>query len=91
VVIVFALYEIFTIAINLVMTGSTIQANSTDVLSVLGQDVWAGVGGLAIGLIPLAVYWMLGSPYFKQRPTLGSVLPEDTALPQGAVRPGDAG
>jgi len=38
---------------------------------------WFGLGGLAIGLIPLAVYWVLGSPYFKQRPTLGSVLPED--------------
>jgi amino acid transporter len=38
---------------------------------------WFGLGGLAIGFIPLAVYWIMGSPYFKQRPTLGSVLPED--------------
>jgi amino acid transporter len=38
--------------------------------------IWVGVGGLAIGFIPLIAYWILGSPYFKQRPTLGSVLPE---------------
>jgi amino acid transporter len=46
--------------------------------------IWAGVGGLAIGVIPMAAYWILGSPYFKQRPTLGSVLPEDTVLSQDA-------
>jgi amino acid transporter len=39
--------------------------------------IWVGLGGLGIGIIPLAIYWALGSPYFKQRPTLGSVLPED--------------
>jgi len=38
---------------------------------------WFGLGGLAIGFIPLVIYWVLGSPYFRQRPTLGSVLPED--------------
>jgi amino acid transporter len=38
--------------------------------------IWVGVGGLAIGLIPLAFYWIKGSPYFKQRPTLGSVVPD---------------
>ncbi len=41
--------------------------------------IWVGLGGLAIGFIPLAIYWMMGSPYFKQKPTLGSVLPEDAA------------
>jgi amino acid transporter len=40
--------------------------------------IWVGVGGLAIGLIPLVIYWLAGSPYFKQKPTLGSVAPEDT-------------
>jgi amino acid transporter len=43
--IVFALYEIFTIATNLVLTGKTVSGNAGDVLSVLGQDVWPGVGG----------------------------------------------
>jgi amino acid transporter len=48
----------------------------------LGNSVviWVGVGGLAIGLIPLAAYWAMGSAYFKQRPTLGSVLPEDAGV-----------
>jgi amino acid transporter len=40
--------------------------------------IWVGVGGLAIGLVPLVAYWLLGSPYFKQKPTLGSVLPEES-------------
>jgi amino acid transporter len=41
--------------------------------------IWVGLGGLAIGIIPLVIYWAMGSPYFKQRPTLGSVAPEDTS------------
>jgi amino acid transporter len=41
---------------------------------------WIGLGGLAIGLIPLAIYWAIGSPYFKQRPTLGSALPESESV-----------
>jgi len=41
--------------------------------------IWVGLGGLAIGIIPLVIYWALGSPYFKQRPTLGSVAPEETS------------
>jgi len=39
--------------------------------------IWVGLGGLGLGIVPLVIYWALGSPYFKQRPTLGSVLPED--------------
>ncbi len=42
--------------------------------------IWVGLGGLAIGLIPLAIYWAMGSPYFKQRPTLGAVIPEDAGV-----------
>jgi amino acid transporter len=45
VIIVFALYEIFTIATNLAMPAKTIQANAGDVLAVLGQLVWHGTGG----------------------------------------------
>jgi amino acid transporter len=47
--------------------------------------ILVGVGGLVIGFIPLIAYWMLGSPYFKQRPTLGRVLPEDTPQPEQAA------
>ena len=45
VLIVFALYEIFTIATNLALPAKTISANAGDVLSVLGQLVWPGLGG----------------------------------------------
>jgi hypothetical protein len=42
--------------------------------------IWVGLGGLAIGLIPMAIYWARGSAYFKQRPTLGSAVPEDAGV-----------
>ena len=42
--------------------------------------IWVGLGGLGIGVIPLVIYWAMGSPYFKQRPTLGSVVPEDAGV-----------
>jgi amino acid transporter len=45
VVIVFSLYEIFTIASQLTLTGKTISANAADILAVLGQAAWPGVGG----------------------------------------------
>jgi amino acid transporter len=52
--------------------GWSIDTNTSDAVV-----IWVGVGGLAIGFIPMAAYWLMGSSYFKQRPTLGSVLPED--------------
>ena len=52
--------------------GEFVATNTSDAVV-----IWVGLGGLAIGLIPLAIYWAIGSPYFKQRPTLGSSLPED--------------
>ncbi len=36
---------------------------------------WFGLGGLAVGLIPMVIYWAKGSAYFKQKPTLGKVAP----------------
>lgn len=45
VVIVFLLFELFTIVINMTLPASTIQNNSGDVLSILGQRIWPGVGG----------------------------------------------
>ena len=38
-----------------------------------------GLGGLALGLIPLGWYWAKGSAYFKHPPTLGRVPVEDVA------------
>jgi amino acid transporter len=52
----------------------SIKSNTSDAVV-----IWFGVGGLAIGLVPMAIYWILGSAYFKQRPTLGSVDPEVVA------------
>ncbi len=48
VVFVFLLFEVFTVATNLVLTASQIQNNPADVLSVLGQAVWHGTGGKII-------------------------------------------
>lgn len=49
-IVVFALFEVFTIATNLVLTSGQINANAADVLSVLGQQVWHGDGGKFIVL-----------------------------------------
>ena len=49
-VVVFALYELFTIASNLVLRTDqlTNPNNAADILSVLGQAVWHGTGGKII-------------------------------------------
>lgn len=45
VVIVFALLEIFVIAIQVVLPAKVIQDNSGNVLGVLGDAIWPGIGG----------------------------------------------
>jgi len=45
VIIVFLLFEIFTIATLVILPAKTIEANSANVLSVLGDAVWPGIGG----------------------------------------------
>ncbi|WP_198668828.1 APC family permease [Homoserinimonas sp. OAct 916] len=45
VVIVFLLFEIFTVAIQVMLPDSVIQSNSGNVLSVLGEVIWPGLGG----------------------------------------------
>jgi amino acid transporter len=55
--------------------GEFVSTNTSDAVV-----LWVGLGGLAIGFIPLVIYWVKGSAYFKQRPTLGSVLPEDAEV-----------
>jgi amino acid transporter len=45
ILVVFVLFEVFTIAINMVLTSAQINNNPADVLSVLGQQVWHGAGG----------------------------------------------
>ena len=45
---VFCIFEVFTIGTNIVLTSHEITANAADVLGVLGQTVWPGLGGKAI-------------------------------------------
>ncbi len=45
VIIVFVLFEIFTIATLVMLPAKTIEANSGNVLGVLGEVIWPGIGG----------------------------------------------
>ncbi|MEO8908264.1 MAG: APC family permease [Microbacteriaceae bacterium] len=45
VIIVFLLFEIFTIAIQVMLPAKEIQSNSGNVLSILGEVIWPGLGG----------------------------------------------
>ncbi|SHE54176.1 Amino acid transporter [Ferrithrix thermotolerans DSM 19514] len=48
VLVVFALFEVFTVGSNLVLSAKDINNNSGDILGVLGQIVWPGLGGKLI-------------------------------------------
>jgi amino acid transporter len=50
VVTVFVLFEVVTIAVNLILTQKQIQAHGDDLLSVLGDTVWPGWGGKVLVL-----------------------------------------
>lgn len=43
--IVFLLFEVFTIAVNVILTSRQIENNDANVLAVLGDEVWPGWGG----------------------------------------------
>ncbi|WP_020117253.1 APC family permease [Streptomyces canus] len=43
--IVFLLFEVFTIAVNVILTSRQIEDNDANVLAVLGEEVWPGWGG----------------------------------------------
>jgi len=45
VIIVFVLFEVFTIATLVMLPTKTIEANSGNVLGVLGEVIWPGIGG----------------------------------------------
>ncbi len=45
VLVVFLLFEVFTVATNVTLPSHVISANSANVLAVLGQAIWPGVGG----------------------------------------------
>ncbi|MEU5276899.1 APC family permease [Streptomyces asoensis] len=43
--VVFLLFEVFTIAVNIVLSSQRIQDDGADVLAALGEEVWPGWGG----------------------------------------------
>ncbi|MGW6792836.1 APC family permease [Streptomyces chartreusis] len=43
--VVFLLFEVFTIAVNVILSSKQIQDNDANVLAVLGEEVWPGWGG----------------------------------------------
>ncbi|GAA2253512.1 MULTISPECIES: APC family permease [Streptomyces] len=43
--IVFLLFEVFTIAVNVILSSKQIEENDANVLAVLGEEVWPGWGG----------------------------------------------
>ncbi|GAA4080140.1 APC family permease [Streptomyces shaanxiensis] len=43
--IVFLLFEVFTIAVNVILSAKQIQENDANVLAVLGAEIWPGWGG----------------------------------------------
>ncbi|HTW13389.1 MAG TPA: APC family permease [Solirubrobacteraceae bacterium] len=45
--------------------------------SLTGTEIWLGIGAIMIGVIPLGYYGYKGSPYLREKPTLGRVLPAE--------------
>ncbi len=43
--VVFLIFEAFTISVNVILSAEQIQAGSANVLGVLGEEIWPGVGG----------------------------------------------
>ncbi|WSQ07189.1 APC family permease [Streptomyces sp. NBC_01231] len=43
--IVFLLFEVFTIAVNVILSAQQIEGNDANVLAVLGDEIWPGWGG----------------------------------------------
>ncbi|MFE0678853.1 APC family permease [Streptomyces sp. NPDC058867] len=43
--VVFLLFEVFTVTVNVVLSAEQIRADETNVLAVLGEEIWPGWGG----------------------------------------------
>lgn len=89
VLIVFALFEVFTVAVNMMLPAKTIQANSGDILSVLGNAVWSGPGGkILIIAVMLSTVATLETTLIQVTRTLFAMAREHTLpLPLGHVHP----
>jgi amino acid transporter len=79
---VFVLFEVFTIATNLLLSSGQIANNSADVLAVLGQAVWHGTGGKIIILaVVLSTIATLETTLIQVTRTLFS-MGRDNTLPR---------
>jgi hypothetical protein len=45
--------------------------------------IWVGLGGLGIGVIPLVIYWPMGSALLEAAADARSVLPHDAGVEAG--------
>ncbi len=89
VLVVFALFEVFTIGTNMVLTSKQISNNSGDVLDVLGQTVWHGFGGrLIVVAVVLSTVATLETTIIQVTRTLFA-MGRDGTLPKvlGTVHP----
>lgn len=81
VIIVFLLFEVFTIAIQVILPAKTIQDNSGNVLGVLGDEIWPGIGGkLLIVAVMLSTIATLETTLIQVTRTLFS-MGRDHTLP----------
>ncbi len=86
VAVVFCLFEVFTIGTNVVLTSSEIHANAADVLGILGQTIWPGLGGKAIVVaVVLSTVATLETSTVQVTRTL-YVMGRDGALPRSLGR-----
>ena len=58
VIIVFLLFEVFTIAVEVILPAKTIASSNGNLLSILGDEIWPGIGGkiliIAVALSTIA-------------------------------------
>ena len=47
-IVTFLLFEVFTVASNMVLSPGIVSANSSNILGVMGQEIWPGTGGKLI-------------------------------------------
>jgi len=47
-IVTFLLFEVFTVASNMVLSPGIVEANSSNILGVMGQEIWPGTGGKLI-------------------------------------------
>ncbi len=88
---VFGLFEVFTVASNLVLTPAQLQDsnNAADILAVLGQTVWHGTGGkLIVVAVLLSTVATLETTLIQVTRTLFA-MGRDNTLPHklGSVHP----